>query len=157
MNKAIACEYLRLVIRKCVAAEISHAATGFFDYDCACGSVPRVEAQLPETVESPARNIAQVNSCRAVATKRLRVHGEVSPVVEVRPFGRFDIVRETGRKQALSQVTCFRYADGALIQRSAASALCREKLIAHGIVDYAEYYLPFPFKRDGDAKHRIAV
>ena len=69
VDDAVGGEDLAAVEGKLAAVEVGDAAASFLDQEIAGRGVPRIELELPIAVESPARDVSEVEGRRAAETK----------------------------------------------------------------------------------------
>ena len=108
-----------------IAREIRNFATGFFNQQNACGSIPFRKAEFPESVEAAARHGGKIQGGRAITAHSVRALGEIAVVLQIR--ARFTVAHgkagaeEAGRKRAdLGDVNFL------AVERGAFAALSRE-------------------------------
>ncbi len=119
--------------------------------------VPRLQLQLPESVEPPARQIAKVQRRGAVPADRLPGQHERPEVVEVVVGGRVHVVGEAGGQERFPQFRDLRDRDPFPVPERPPSFRRRERFVEQGVVHRPRHNRAFMLHGHGDAEARVAV
>src|SRR5256886_7089366 len=118
--------------------------------------IPRIEVELPKSIETPAGNTAQIKCSRSGAPHSMRTQSDLMIEKNIRILMPL-MARETGRDQALRQIVDFGNMNALLVQIRATSFFGGKKFVASGIVDHSCDHLPLVLQRHRDTEHRKAV
>src|SRR5579884_3680113 len=135
MHQAVGGECLAAIEFESPAIKAADSASRLFDDQRSGGCVPRVEIKFPEAVEAPARNIAEVESCRSSAPHAMGVKRDLVIEEDVRVLVPL-VAGETGGYQALVQLADLRYVKRLAVEFGAFALLRGEEFIACRIVNH---------------------
>src|SRR6266511_3279809 len=99
--------------------------------------VPRLEPQLPESVEPPRRDVGEVERRASEPAHRAGSPDECAEQAQRLVVVLVDVVRETGDEQRSAELRARRVAQRFAVQERAAAARGREELVSQGIVGRA--------------------
>src|SRR5688572_17017965 len=140
------------------AAEVADPAAGFRDEEVARSRVPWRQADLPESIEPPGRNVSEVERCRARPPHaRGRLHDALEHA-EVGPEPAAVLAERKARadERAIEPET-LRHAQPPPVQQRAGAALGREQLPAQRVEHDADLRATAVAAGDRDGELREAV
>ena len=141
---------------KWTAGKISDTPAGFLHKQHAGSGIPRIEIELPETVEASRGYIAEIERSRAGAAHTVRAQRDLVIEVNVRILVAF-VAGKPSCNQRFLKARRGRDVDGFSVQARAAAFLRGKQFVAGRIVNHARYALTFVFDRQRHAEHRVAV
>src|SRR2546429_8099248 len=156
MHKWVRCQSLAAVELERSAAHVGNLASRFLHDEHTRRRIPRIEVELPKSIETPASHTAQVKCSRSGAPHSMRAQSDLMIEENIRILVPL-MARETGGHQALRQIVCFGSMNALLVQIRATSFFGGKKFVASGIVDHSRNHLPLVRQRHRDAEHRKAM
>src|ERR687891_2192951 len=120
-----------------LAVDARDPTTRLLDDQRTGGDVPRLEAELEEAVEAPARDVGEIERRAAEAPNALGALDEPveQPERRLRPLTH--VVRETGAEERPVQLGGVGGADRLAVESRTAASRGRERLAADRIVDHS--------------------
>src|SRR4051812_13430019 len=115
MHDAVRSERLFALDGEFSAGEVRDDTAGLGDDERAGGDVPRLELQLPEAVEAPGGDVAEVEGGGAGAADALRAARHAAEIFQIVVGVLAVVVGKAGREQRLVELGDLRDADGAIV------------------------------------------
>src|SRR5262249_36132258 len=143
--------------RRRAAAQVAGAPSRLLDDEEPRGYVPGLELQLPEAVEAPGGDVAEVERGAPVAAHRTRALHQRGEVIEVVDLAPAHVVGEARGEGRLAEALRRRDAQPPAVAPGAAAAHRRVKLVEERVVDGGQRARVVPLDPDRDAEARIAV
>src|SRR5438132_6557328 len=135
MHKLVRCQSLAAVELEWSAVHVGNLASRFLHDQHARCRIPRIEVELPKSIETPAGNTAQVKCSRSGAPHSMRAQSDLMIKENIRIFVPL-MTGETGGHQALRQIVGFGNMNALLVQIRATSLFGDKKFVASRIVDH---------------------
>src|SRR6185295_15343914 len=157
MQVAVRCGGLVTVEAVWRPREIGHMPAGLLDDQATRRRVPRMELPLPEGVEAPAGDVAQVQGGRSGKTHALRPADRVLQEREVEGGVPATVVWEPRAEQSLLEAGHGGHADRRTVETSTGAPERAEGLLAERVVDEPEKHLILAPEGDRDRKLWISV
>ncbi len=157
VERAVAGEDLAAVEAELAAVEGRDPAARLAHDERARGHVPGREAALPEAVEAPAGEVAQVEGGRAVAPDGLRAHQERLEQGQHALRALAHVVGEARHQQRVLELRDVGDVDGLTVEGGAVPGGRGEGLAAHRVVHHARGQAAAHLDPDRDAEERVVV
>src|SRR5438309_3509075 len=139
-----------------ISGEICDLATGFFDEQNSCGSIPFRKPEFPEAVEAAGGDRGEIERGGAIAAYAVRALREVAIVLKI-GAGFAVSYRKTGAEEAGRKRGDLGDVNFLAIQRGAFAAGGREEFVVERIENDSGEQRGSLCKRNGNAETGIAV
>src|SRR5436309_6095987 len=153
MHKLVRCQSLAAVELEWSAVHVGNLASRFLHDQHTRRRIPRIEVELPKSIETPAGNTAQIKCSRSGAPHSMRAQSDLMIKENIRILVPL-MTGETGRHQTLRQIVRLGNMNALLVQIRAASFFSGKEFVASGIVDHPLNHLPLVLQRHRDTEHR---
>src|SRR5262249_38741036 len=114
-NDAVGSKVFLAPDRKFIPGKVAYPATGLLNNQGARRSIPRAKLQLPESVDSTASHVAEIQGRRAVASDALGVSHKRLEKAQIEICFFTLVVGEASGEKCLVQLLHARYPDGCAV------------------------------------------
>ncbi len=126
-----------------VTGEVTHQATCFTNQQLPCGKIPRLQADLKETVYAASGNVGQIQRGRAGAAEVCALGEEFTHDLDVGRGMLFGFERETGRQDGAIQIASGAATQAVAVELCALATGSGEQFVTHWIVNHGNFGTAF--------------